>query len=369
MVKKTIFSIILLIFLVVIFGFFYQNFRINHPEISISDSNAAIKNIESEFIQNKPASKAFQNPTEVKALYMTANSASMQSRVDEIINLINRKEINAIVVNVKDEDGGIFLSDSTKNLVDRLNENGIYSIARIVVFQDKKLAEENPNVALKTKSGKIWYSKGQYWVDPESKEVWDYNLNIADKALDMGFREVNFDYMRFPSDGAVSDIVYPVYNGKTPKEDVIAGFTQYLYSNIKKSHPDAVVSADIFAYTFLKDDLGIGQRLTKIAKNFDVICPMVYPSHYSPGDFGFKNPAEEPYQVILKTIEAGKKKLDQAGETVKIRPWLQDFNLGADYTPEMFRKEVQAVYDSGLKNGWMVWNPSNIYSPDYFLNK
>lgn len=310
-------------------------------------------------------------PSEVKALYVTAPVALTSSWLDKIANVADTTEINSLVINVKDGDS-LYLNKAMADTVRALKQKGIYPIARIVVFQDNDLVKKRPDLALKTKAGQIWSDKSYHWVDPSSKEVWDYNLDIADKALDMGFEEINFDYFRFPSDGSLNKIVYPFYDGITPRQEIIAKAAEYLTSRIRQNKPEAKISLDIFGYTFLKnDDLGIGQKLSLLAGYFDAIAPMVYPSHFSAGNFGFQNPAAHPYEVILETLKKGQEEISKSGieQNFAIRPWIQDFDMGAIYDAKMVRQEIQAISDAGLHSGWMVWNPSNTYDKTKFLPK
>lgn len=311
----------------------------------------------------------YTSPKDIRAVYATAKTVSVPSRVDALIRLINATELNALVINVKDGDGVYAADENIKRVVQKLLKNGIYPIARIVVFQDNLLARKSPHLALKDKNGFLWTSNGGYfWVDPASVAVWDYNVQAAQSALKMGFKEVNFDYIRFPSDGDVKNIAYPVYDGTVLKTKIIGDFFAYLSSRIRADYPEAVISADLFAFSFLFDDgLGVGQRAGEAAKYFDVISPMTYPSHYSPGNFEFPNPAEHPYEVILKTLESGKKFIETASGTASVRPWLQDFDLGAVYDAKMVREEIRAVTDAGYGNSWMVWNPRNFYEKENFL--
>ncbi|PIR44228.1 hypothetical protein COV23_01030 [Candidatus Wolfebacteria bacterium CG10_big_fil_rev_8_21_14_0_10_31_9] len=315
----------------------------------------------------KPASTStdiyMDPPKEIRAIYVTAPVALTPIWMNKLIELTKKTEINAMVINVKDGDT-TYLTPKMTAVVKKIKENNIYPIARIVVVQDNGLVKTRPDLALKTASGKIWMEKNYKWVDPSSKEVWDYNLNISLKALDIGFEEINFDYFRFPASGALNDIVYPYYKEETPKSNAINKFAKYLVDNIHNADHKAVVSLDIYGYTFLKDDIGIGQNLSSLAIYFDVISPMVYPSHYTPGNFGFKNPAQHPYQVVLKTLKKGLATLQsnpEVNKNLKIRPWIQDFNMGAIYNVDMVNKQKQAIKDAGLEYGWMSWNPSNIY--------
>lgn len=170
-----------------------------------------------------PISVSFRD---VKAIYATASFVSSPSRLKSLINLIKRTELNAIVINVKNEDGLYFGGEKVERIVSELRTENIYPIARVVAFQDNDLAVRRPELALRTASGTLWTSgSGKYrWVDPASREAWDYTIGIARRALDLGFAEVNFDYIRFPSDGDTEDPVYPVYDGVRYKADVMAEF-------------------------------------------------------------------------------------------------------------------------------------------------
>jgi len=300
-------------------------------------------------------------PSEVRAIYATANTVSSAKRVEELIAFIHAADMNALVVNVKDGDG-VYLGKGMQALVERLKKENIYGIARVVVFQDNYFAKQHPEHALKTASGTLWRGGGYAWMDPAVKKVWEYNAAVALKALDIGFSEVNLDYVRFPADGKLDDIVYPVYDGVTYKRKIIADFSAYMKQRVKEKYPDRALSADVFAYSFLTgDDVGIGQRFTDLIASYDAIAPMIYPSHFSPGNFEYENPADAPYDVVLATLQNGLYLMDTAGTSTIIRPWLQDFNMGAVYDREKIQAELQAVRDAGLTTGYMMWNPSNRY--------
>ena len=304
-------------------------------------------------------------PQEVKAFYITASSALTPSSINHILNVIENSDANAAVVNVK-ESNGITLTSKIAKLVKRLRDKNIYPIARIVLFQDNELAQERPEFALKDEEGNLWGKDSYRFIDPSNKKVWDYNIAVANKALDIGFAEINFDYVRFP-DGYVDDIVYPFYKYDRLKKDVINEAVEYINGKIKENHPEAIISLDIFAYAFLRThDVGIGQKLTDLVDHFDVIAPMIYPSHYGPGNFGFENPAEHPYQVVLQTLQYGIDQLKEVNKETIIRPWIQDFDMGAVYDKEKIQQQIKAIEDAGLNSGWMVWNPSNFYIQNEF---
>lgn len=304
---------------------------------------------------------------EVKAIYITAAIARSE-RMEEIIKLIKRTELNAVVIDVKDENGDQ-LDSQIKTLVKRLRFLNIFPIARLTVFQDNGLAQKHPELAVKKSDGSLWQDRGRrYWLDPASSGVWGYILETAREVAEAGFGEINFDYIRFPSDGDLDAMVYPIWDGKEKKTDVITNFSKYLKYNLKKEFPDLKLTADLFGYTFLRAyDLGIGQSIIELSQVFDEICPMVYPSHYDSGNFNFENPADHPYEVVYETLKKGKEIFDkQQIPFVNIRPWIQDFNLGAIYTPEMVRAQMKAIEDVGLKRGWMIWNPNNKYREAIF---
>jgi len=317
-----------------------------------------------------------EEPTYSKGIYITFQTAGSK-RMNDLIELIKNTELNSVVIDIKDYSGRIpFNTESDlikkvgsekiyindiKGLVDRLHKENIYVIARMAVFEDNFLPEKRPDLALKTRSGNLWRDfKGLTWFDPASKEVWDYNIAIAKEAIKVGFDEINLDYIRFPSDGATALIVYPVWDYKTPKAEVIRNFFEYFSQRIKPL--GVYISADLFGLTLTSpNDLNIGQWLENAAPYFDYICPMVYPSHYPTGFEGFENPAVHPYEVIYWGLTIGNERLASISSEAKLRPWLQDFDMGAVYDARMVNLEKKAVYDANAY-GWLLWNPRNIYT-------
>lgn len=321
--------------------------------------------------------KVLEKPpkTYVKGIYMTAHTAGWKERRDELVKLIEETELNAIVIDIKDYSGNI-LYDSQVPLVNELGtekiiisdlpgllqelkEKNIYTIARLAVFQDPILAEKKPEWALKDKDGGLWRDwKGLAWVDSSLKEVWDYNLAVAKEAVSMGFDEINLDYIRFPSDGPLDDIVYPFFNKHLSKNDVMHQFFKYFGQNLAVL--PVYSSVDLFGMTLWQDDgLNIGQRVEDAAPYFDYICPMVYPSHYPATFEGYKNPAKYPYEIVYESLIRSEERVKNS--RAKIRPWLQDFDLGAVYDAEMVKKEIQASYDANTA-GWLLWNARNRYT-------
>jgi len=302
-------------------------------------------------------------PKEIKALYITSGTALNSTRMDSILQSVEQSGYNAVVIDVKDEEG-LYIGDQIKSSVRKTIKAGIYPIARLVVFQDNFLAKNRPELAIKNINSALWFdSGGRAWLDPAHPVNWAYIFELSKKTTDLGFSEINLDYIRFPSDGDIDNTVYPFWNKIEPKETVLENFFRYYSQAIRSYEPEITLSADIFAYTFLRDDgLGIGQKIGFISKYFDTISPMIYPSHYSQGNFGFENPATEPYAVIKQTLESGQNILKKGSEVkAVIRPWIQDFNLGAIYDREKFQAQIKAIKDTGLSNGFMVWNPGNRY--------
>ena len=199
-------------------------------------------------------------------------------------------------------------------------------------------------------------------MDPDNQEVWQYHVDIAKEAIGWGFDEINLDYVRFPSDGATSNMIFPDWSKTTStKPEVIRNFFAY-YSDHLKDEP-AYLSADLFGLTTtVRNDMNIGQLLENAAPYFDYICPMVYPSHYPTEYMKFKNPADHPYEVIANAIKVGNKRLaSTTPDRAQLRPWIQDFNLGAMYTADMIKQEIKAAGDNGA-DGFLVWDPKNLYT-------
>jgi len=329
-------------------------------------------------------------PAEIKAIYVNSESAANQKKMDNLIALVKKSGLNAMVIDIKDSSGYLSYDIAAANgikygikerhiaqinsFIKNLHDEKIYAIARIAVFQDPVLAAERPDLAIKDKSGgKLWRDNKNFaWIDPSSREAWDYIMKIAQDASGRGFDEINFDYIRFPSDGPLNEMSFPFYDDKTlTKEQAIEKFFSYLRTNLK----DVKISADFFGLTAVaKDDLGIGQKIEDAYRTFDYVSPMVYPSHYASGFLGYKNPAEYPYEVVNYSIKGAIKKLEDynkakengtSGSAAKVRPWIQAFNLGAIYDISKIKAQIKASDESG-GTGWMLWNPASNYS---FLEK
>ncbi len=332
-------------------------------------------------------------PSSVKAIYLTSWVAGAPGRRDELVELIVETELNSVVIDIKDYTGRIafmtgdpVLDESgavekrikdIKDFIHSLHEKNIYVIGRVSVFQDMYFVGRHPEFAVHRRSdGGVWKDrKGISWLEVGATPVWDYTVRIARAAYAVGFDEINFDYIRFPSDGDMKDISYRHFDPKAEtRSQVLQKFFAHLQARL--ADLEVPISADLFGLvTTAEDDLGIGQVLVEAAPYFDYIAPMVYPSHFASGYLNFSNPAAHPYEVVKNAMTSAVARLTTLASTTatstmlarplggpaKLRPWLQDFNLGADYTAEMVRAQIQATYDSGLTS-WMLWSPSNNYT-------
>lgn len=329
----------------------------------------------------QPVVTHITTPTNVRALYMSAWVASTPSMRQKIVDLVDSSKINAVVIDIKDATGRVsflvndpVISDTgspkdlikdISGLIQTLHEKNIYVIGRISVFQDPYLTKLKPEWAIKTKStGAVWKDrKGLSFLDPTKQDVWNYVVHLAQYSHNQGFDEINFDYIRFPSDGNISDISYPTSAGS--KSEAIEQFFIHLHDEMKNS--EITTSADLFGLTTeAKDDMGIGQVLEKALPHFDFIAPMIYPSHYPKGYQGFKNPAEKPYDVVSIAMKKGVERAVALGmDATKFRPWIQDFNMGATYTAAMVQDQIRALSEQGI-DSYMVWDPANTYTTEAY---
>ncbi|MES2023616.1 MAG: putative glycoside hydrolase [Patescibacteria group bacterium] len=423
--KKRIFLIFLAGFLLVVLAYFIipeiYNFKYNaklgqsnHESIlpnnelpqAVSTPENAISVNTTTTVKVNPEDAVvvthIDTPSPVKAVYMSSWVAGNLSFRNKIFDMIKRTELNAVVIDVKDSTGHISFSVSNpelikmgsvekrvkdiKSFIDELHKNNIYVIGRIATFQDPYFAKKYSEFAVKKRSDKtaLWADDKckrairrhqeklcTYWLDAGTKEVWDYVVAIGHEAYMDGFDELNFDYIRYPADGDLKDIYYPVSNGKI-RAEVMKSFFTYLHDSFAGVNNEVTlrpkISADIFGLATTEDnDLGIGQMLIPVSTYFDYVAPMDYPSHFASDTYGYKNPATKPYEIVNFSMKKAVERLKTAGiDSLKLRPWLQDFNLGAQYTPEMVRAQIKAVDDAGL-NSWMLWDPENTYTEDALL--
>jgi hypothetical protein len=318
-----------------------------------------------------------QRPEHVRALYLNAWAAGSVRKLQKLIEIANQTEVNSFVIDVKEGGEVSYATDvklaqrasamrnyipNVRALLVKLKENGIYPIARIVVFKDPVLATALPEFAVKNADGSVWRdNKGKAWVDSYNKQVWDYNIALAREAVELGFAEVQWDYVRFP-DAPRSYLergIWPAQNGRT-KPDGIREFL--LYARAKLDDLDVPVTADVFGLTVsTKGDMGIGQQWEKMIDAVDVILPMVYPSHFIRGNYGLSNPNAAPYRTIKRSMDDAIARSKAVPNAALIRPWLQAFTLGPPrYGPAHVRAQIEAVYDAGLKE-WVLWSPGSNY--------
>jgi hypothetical protein len=311
----------------------------------------------------------------VKAYHVTSDKATDKASMGRIMDLIDRTEINSLVVEVKDEYGRVaFDSDApmavendtvkpiiwggdVAALLDILAERKIFPIARVVCFKDSRFPKQRPDLALIDKlTGQPWKDyKGNLYLNPYKQEAWEYIVQVAEDAARKGFREIQFDYIRFPDgqSGDLSTVSYPGQFGE--KEDAIAGFLAYARPRLEAL--GVWVSADIFGWVLEDGSVkGIGQDLSKMAKNVDIVCPMVYPDHYPLGYGGIEYPPAEPYKTITRALSKAVALVEGTG--AKCRPYLQAYtdiqSRRIAYTPQMVKEEIRAAADLGFDE-YVLW--------------
>ena len=319
-------------------------------------------------------------PDAVRGIYLNAWAAGSRARRQALIELAEKTEINTFVIDVKDATG--YVSYRTRSelartigadreirianireVLDDLRARGIYPIARIVVFKDPLLAEARPDLAIQRADGTVWVDHhGEKWVDPYNREIWDYNIELAREAVELGFSEVQWDYVRFPDvpQSYMREAVYPARQDRS-RVEAIREFLSYSREALKDL--GVPVTADVFGLTTSAgDDMGIGQKWEQLVDVTDVLLPMVYPSHYARGSYGIAYPNANPYTTVKIAIEHALRRTKGVEGAAAIRPWLQDFTLGSPrYGPEHVRAQIRAVYDAGLTE-WILWNPGSRYT-------
>jgi len=320
-------------------------------------------------------------PKVVRAAYLTYYGVADKGIRDRVLELVARTELNAVVIDVKGDRGlipyrtavplaleagaqGPVIIKDFDGLMAALKARNVYTIARIVAFKDNVLAQRRPDWAIiDTRTGKPWLDNEKLaWVDPFREEVWDYAIAVAKEAAAKGFDEVQFDYVRFPTDGKLSAAKYSQPNNAQTRLPAIAGF---LAKARRELGPTGVfLAADVFGYTAFNDnDTDIGQRVEELARHLDYICPMVYPSGYHRGIPGVRNPVAQPYEIVKESVRLTRKR--SAPGTVQVRPWLQDFRDYA-FDKRIFgvneiRAQIRGARDGGAV-GFMLWNPRNDYT-------
>jgi hypothetical protein len=299
--------------------------------------------------------------------------------LDRLLDLIGRTELNALVIDVKEQ--GVYVDTAVDffqeagtvvpyydvaAVLDALHAHDVYAIARQVVFKDTPLAEARPDLAVAdTATGGPWHDmNGVAWVNPFNEEIWAANIDLAVELVERGFDEIQFDYVRFPTDGDLGAMDFGREVTESVQIDTISSFLGEAATNVATA--GAKVGADVFGFTLIVDDIGIGQNVRRLAEVIDYICPMVYPSHFPDGSIAVAGqPNDFPYETIAISLGAGQEKV--AGLRGRLRPWLQDFSLPgmSEYGATQVRAQIDAAEANGAA-GWMVWNAASVYDADAF---
>lgn len=337
--------------------------------------------------------------TKVKGIYVTGPKAG-SAGMEDLIRLVDETELNAMVIDVKNDEGnltfrltneeipqdipvldrisemqaGIRYIRDIQTMMQELKDHNIYTIARIVCFKDPILAAAQPELALTKPDGKpVTDANGLAWVNPYRQEVWEYLTELAEMTADLGFDEIQYDYVRFPvgSDADAAD--YGVDMEAYPKRQAIQDFLSYAGDRLHEK--GCVVTADVFG-TIIGSETDVqtvGQDYTALGQTVDAISPMVYPSHYANGVFGLKVPDAHPYETVSTAMQGSAEELQEIPEAERavVRPWLQAFTATwvpghISYNGTQIREQIQAVYDAGYEE-WILWNATNRYSPDGLL--
>ncbi|MNK45809.1 hypothetical protein D3C87_645800 [compost metagenome] len=317
-----------------------------------------------------------------KGIYMTATSIQIDRFHTMTDNLV-KSGGNMVVFDVKNEDGIVSYKSQVpmvkqigadkegpihdlKTRVKQMHDKGIHVAGRIVLFKDPILAKARPDLTLKSQStGKPWLDKGKLqWLDPNHPEVIAYNLALANELAEMGVDEIQFDYVRFPAESKTSDIAYSFDTEKTPKHEIITAFMKKANEALKPK--GVLISIDVFGVIAWNKDIDqriTGQKVEDLAKYVDVMCPMVYPSHFGTIFDGKKNPADHPTYFVEEGVKKLYAKIDGSGAVV--RPWIQGFGWRVtNFGPGYVGKQIDAAKDAKAV-GYMVWNASNKYEPTW----
>ncbi len=322
-------------------------------------------------------------PDTLRGLYVN-RWAALGRKLNDLIAVAKRTEINALVIDVKDDRGFVLYRSSVplareigadtadghwmsrsklRAVLDTMIAHDIYPIARIVVAKDPLLARKKIDLAIKRKSDlKPWLDKnGNPWLDPHQRVVWQYAADLAREAYEVGFSEVQFDYVRFPDEKRlISETVYPLADGRS-RAQVIRDQLGFVRNVLK---PNGMrVTADVFGLTATDTtDMGIGQRWEMFIDQVDVVLPMIYPSHFARGTYKLRNPNAHPYETIDHALKDAIARSDSVPNAASIIPWYQDFTLGPPrYTATHIRAQKKAGYDNGFQS-WILWNPKSNYT-------
>jgi hypothetical protein len=310
-------------------------------------------------------------PDEIRGVHVTMALASLDGKLAEYLAL-TANGLNALELDVKDENGEVAFTRPKVSLADKVgaartyynpvraakaaHARGLYLIGRIVVFEDPILARMRPGLAIRRADGSVWTtSSGLGWANPYDERVWRYNVDVAEAAVEAGFDEIMFDYVRFPTDGDVSNAVFP-RRRREARAKTISRFLEYARGRLESR--GVRISAAVFGLSATRD-MGIGQKPRQFALHLDSIYPMVYPSHYGSGQYGLLDPNAVPGITVARSLRDFRRAL--RGRTTLLVPWLQDFSLGREYTIADVQAQIQSARDLGSK-GFLLWNPAGVYN-------
>ncbi len=323
--------------------------------------------------------------TEVKAMYLTTDI--INRKLDYVLDLLDTTELNAVVIDIKNDDGFItvktdsqllnsmtntnVLLNNAEKVIQTFKEHDVYLIARVVCFRDIRSVRSNESLGVHMKDGSLMKDNSGYtWMNPLNEDTWEYLTEVGRECVKLGFDEVNFDYCRFSTDSKVKDADFGVEELTTEiKYNAITGFVRYACENLKPL--GAFVSVDVFGVVLSSkiDAAAVGQDYAAMSRYLDYICPMVYPSHYGRGYYNLPVPDAAPYELIYNAMLDSKDSLSTnvaKGRCADVRPWLQAFTASwvsghIDYGPTELRLQIDATYDAGY-TGWLLWNAAGAYS-------
>jgi hypothetical protein len=331
----------------------------------------------------RPKQPLVPTPNPVRGLYVN-RWAAIGDRMWQLIDVAKRTEVNALVIDVKDDRGFMLYhsqvplakeigADTTRPMsyrrlravLDTMRAYKIYPVARIVVAKDPLLASAKREWSIKRKRDSLpWLDKnGRPWLDPTHPEVWKYAGDLAAEAVNLGFSEVHFDYVRFPDeDRLIREAFFPLMNGRV-RAQVIRDQLGYLRTIVRPLQVPMTI--DVFGLSATDTtDMGIGQKWEMFVDQVDVVLPMDYPSHFAPGTYGLGNPNAHPYATLEHALRDAKARSASIPNAARIVPWYQDFTLGPPrYGAAEVQAQMRAGHDQGI-DGWMLWNPGSRYSLD-----
>ncbi len=319
------------------------------------------------------SSVAYEPPRKyIRGIHLTAHISGVSKHRTAVMEFFDNTELNTAVIDIKEMEGQVYIAGvktadangayframtNVDQYLQQLKEKGVYTVARIVVFKDNLMPRKKPSMAVKNPDGSLWTDrKGMTWFDPYNKDAWAYTIEIAERAADLGFEEIQFDYIRFPSDGNVKNCRYS--NKNHSSAEASKAIVEFLKeANTKLKAKNVKISIDVFGLTTTEtSDMGIGQKIVEMAEWVDYVSPMAYPSHYNKGEYGVAEPNKEPYKIVYKGMEGALKRIPAE----KLRPWLQDFG---GYGAKEIQAQIQACYDNGIPD-WLLWNSRCVYTRD-----